>query len=315
MSDIPFSRERFASPTGAALALYTREADAPARGIVHINHGLAEHAGRYARFAAFLAGRGYHVIAQDHRGHGLTTADDGAPRRFADMAGWDKVMGDVKAVEAEARRRWPGLPLVVFGHSMGSVIAVNHVLREPDSVAGLAAWNGNMALGPTKAVMRFVLWCEALVGGPFTPSRTIDRLTFKGWNRRFENRTDADWLSSDPAEVDAYVADELCGWPASVSLWRDFLDGVACAEDDDRFDDVPEDLPIHLVGGGLDPATDNGKVVSRFASRLRHAGFTDVTCTVLEGVRHETLNDMAASRPWPISPTGSTGSARRPPEP
>lgn len=293
MTDDAFKPERLASPTGADLCVYTREADGAARGIVHINHGLAERAARYARFANYLASRGYHVIAHDHRGHGLTTAEDGAPRRFADTDGWSKVMGDVKAVGDEAKRRWPGLTLVVFGHSMGSVVAVNHALREPDSIAGLAAWNGNMALGGLKSVMRFVLWCEALVGGPFTPSTTIDKLTFKAWNKRFpEGRTDADWLSSDPAEVDAYVADELCGWPSSVSLWRDFLGGVAFAEDDGNLEKLPKDLPVHLIGGSLDPATEGGKTVQHLGARMERLGMTHVTLKVLEGYRHETVNEV-----------------------
>jgi alpha-beta hydrolase superfamily lysophospholipase len=297
MSADQFPHESLNSPTGAVLSLHTREAESAPRGIVHINHGLAERAGRYARFADFLARRGYHVGAHDHRGHGLTTAGDGAPRRFADRDGWDKVMGDVAAVQAELRYRWPGLPLIVFGHSMGSVIAFNHVLRAPGSVDAAAIWNGNMALGGLKSVMRFVLWCEAFFGGPYTPSHMLDRLTFKAWNKRFpEGRTDADWLTSDTAEVDAYVADELCGWPSSVSLWRDFLDGVAFAEDNGNLERVRRDLPFHLVGGSLDPATDGGKAVRKLAGRLGRAGFVDVTCEIIEGFRHETVNEAGRDK-------------------
>ena len=297
MTETQFRMERLDSPTGASLALYVREAEGTPRGIVHINHGMADRAARYARFADYLATRGYHVAAHDHRGHGLTTAEDGAPRRFADADGWDKVMRDVKAVEDDLKRRWPGLPLVVFGHSMGAVIAFNHALREPDGLAGVAPWNGNMALGPTKAAIRLVLWWEALFGGPHTPSTIIDRLTFKAWNKRFpERRTDADWISSDPEEVDIYLADELCGWPSAVSLWRDFLKGVAYAEDDDNLDDLPEDLPVHLVGGSQDPATDDGKAVRHLADRLKRSGLTDVTCEILDGFRHETINEVGRDK-------------------
>ena len=77
---MPFDDERtVASPTGASLHLYTRLADRPARAVVQINHGLAEHAARYARFADFLAERGFHTYAHDHRGHGFTTAPDAPP--------------------------------------------------------------------------------------------------------------------------------------------------------------------------------------------------------------------------------------------
>ncbi|MCR9266359.1 MAG: alpha/beta hydrolase [Alphaproteobacteria bacterium] len=298
MSDEIFPFAHLDSPTGASLALHTREASAPVRGIVHINHGLAERAGRYGKFADFLSSRGYHVAAHDHRGHGRTTAKDGGERRFADVDGWDKLITDVAVVEGELRNRWPGLPLVVFGHSMGSVIAFNHVMRAHGSLAGAAIWNGNMALGGLKSVMRFVLWCEALIGGDLTPSNTLDKLTFKAWNKRFpEGRTDADWLSSDTDEVDAYVADELCGWPSSVSLWRDFLDGVEAAEKMRNLKDVPRDFPFHLIGGSLDPATNKGQAVQTLADRLGKAGFTDVSCKILEGFRHETINETGREKP------------------
>ncbi|WP_339334283.1 alpha/beta hydrolase [uncultured Maricaulis sp.] len=294
MSDATFRLERLASTSGADLAIYTHEAEGTPRGIVHINHGLAEHAGRYARMAAHLARRGYHVIAQDHRGHGATQASDGGPRRFADTDGWNKLMQDVAAVHAEARRRWPGLPLVIFGHSMGSVIAFNHILRAPDSVTAAAIWNGNMALGGLKGVMRFVLFFEALFGGGATAtSHTLDNLTFKAWNKRFpEGRSDADWLSRDTDEVDAYVNDPACGWPSTVSLWRDFLSGVAYAEDDAHLAALPKAMPLHLIAGSKDPATEGGASMETLAKRLKKAGLTDVRLEVLKDFRHETMNEI-----------------------
>lgn len=299
MTDTDFAMHRLASPTGADLAVYTRSADSAPLGIVHINHGLAEHAGRYARFAAGLASHGYHVVAHDHRGHGLTTAKDGAPRRFANRKGWKKLMEDVGAVHADARERWGDLPLIVFGHSMGSVVAFNYVLRHPKAVAGAALWNGNMALGGLKTVMRIVLGFEALFGGGrYAESRIIDALTFKAWNKRFtERRTDADWLSRDTAEVDAYVADPACGWRASVSLWRDFLDGVAYAENNRHLRKLPPTLPFHLVGGGEDPASNRGAAVRDLYMRLTQAGLTDVELHILDGFRHETINEIGREAP------------------
>ena len=71
---MPFDIETsHASPSGATLNLYVTQAKAPARGVIQINHGLAEHAARYARFAETMAALGFHVYAHDHRGHGATT--------------------------------------------------------------------------------------------------------------------------------------------------------------------------------------------------------------------------------------------------
>ena len=91
---MPFDDQiSLASPTGAALNLYARRAAGPGRAVVQINHGLAEHAARYAGFADFLAARGIHTYAHDHRGHGFTTAPDAPLGRFAASGGSDRGAG------------------------------------------------------------------------------------------------------------------------------------------------------------------------------------------------------------------------------
>lgn len=289
-----WQRQDFTSPTGAVLALYETPPAAPVKGVVHINHGLAEHAARYAPFAEYLAGRGYHVAAQDHRGHGHTTAKDGGPRLFAKRNGWKKVTGDTAAVNAHLRAQHPGKPVFVLGHSMGGTVAMNHVIRHPETVAGAAIWNANFVSGGLAGVMKLVLFFNGL-GGAAKPASTIDALTFKAWDRKFkDDRPEFGWLSRDLSVVDAYVADPLCGWPASVSLWRDFLKGMEYASDDRNLASVRKNLPFHLIGGGDDPATEGGKATLKMAERLRKAGFTDVSAKVLDGFRHETLNEIGA---------------------
>ena len=293
MDDPKFTRTNLPSPTGAQLAVYQCSPSGRARGVVHVNHGLAEHAARYRGFAAYLASRGYHVIAQDHRGHGETVAADGGPRRFADQLGWQKLIGDVAEVIAFAKRTHPDLPVVIFGHSMGGVIALNQAMRAPGSVDAVAVWNSNMALGGRIGLMRFLLNLDAFGRGPYASARIIDAITFRAWAKRFKpQRTDFDWLSRDPAEVDAYVEDPNCGWPASISLWRDFLTGVAYAERAANLRQIPAATPIHLIGGKADPATENGAAMKKLARRLKSTGHKDVTLELLKDFRHETLNEI-----------------------
>jgi len=293
MSASNFAKRTLSSPTGAELTIHDIAAQGQPRAIVHINHGLAEHSARFAPFAEYLSARGYHVAAHDHRGHGTTTAKDGAPRRFANKDGWNKVMDDVLAVNADLKAKWPGLPLIIFGHSMGGVIAFNHVLRHPDTISAAAIWNSNMTLGSSAGMMKMILFFEALVGGPYTPSLTIENMTFKAWNKKFpEGRTDADWLSRDTAEVDKYADDPNCGWPSSVSLWRDFIKGIQFGEDDKNLAGVARDLPFNLIGGSKDPATDGGKAVRALYKRLKKAKFSDIKFEILKDFRHETLNEI-----------------------
>ncbi len=286
-----WTHREFESPTGAHLALYSNAPAGAIKGVVHVNHGLAEHAARYAPFAAALNARGYGVYAQDHRGHGATRADDAPQSVFAKRNGWDAVMADVAAVNAHIRETHPGAPVIVFGHSMGGVIALNHVLRAPESVNAAAIWNATTQIGALAAVMKTVLAVEGLSGAE-KPSKTLNALSFEAWNKRFKpNRTTFDWLSRDEAHVDAYVADPLCGWPASVALWRDLVGGIQAAGDDTALANTPRELPLHLLGGEADPATEGGKAVKALAKRLDKLGFADVELTLLDG-RHEALNEL-----------------------
>lgn len=287
------TQRRVASPSGASLNLYTRLADGPPRAVVQINHGLAERAARYGRFADFLASRGFHSYAHDHRGHGFTTAPDAPPGRFGTPSGGDKVIADVAAVHALIGREHPGLPVVLFGHSMGGLIAANFLQAHPDAVDAAAIWNANFSAGlPGRAALAILAWEKFRLGSD-VPSRLLPRLTFQAWGRQVPGHaTPFDWLSRDPEEVRKYIDDPLCGWDASVSLWRDLFGFIFAGADDDRFAAVPRDLPINLVGGEKDPATDRGQAVKHFADRLRQMGFSNLNSTVYADTRHESLNEV-----------------------
>jgi len=281
------------SPTGAALHCYAMQADGPAKAVVHINHGMGEHAGRYRRFAEFLGAHGYHTVAHDHRGHGHTSAPDAPLGRFADTGGWEKVLGDVGAVNARIHADHPDLPLVCFGHSMGSIIAFNYALRQPDSIAALSCWNASFTAGGLARLGKAILAVERAFKGAGKPSDITRALTFGAWNKVFKpNRTEFDWLSRDTAEVDKYVADPLCGFDVSIGMWQDVIGGVFFAGDDRNLPALPPVLPVHLLGGLADPSSDKGAAVRTTAARLQKAGLVDVTLSLLEDTRHESLNEV-----------------------
>jgi alpha-beta hydrolase superfamily lysophospholipase len=129
--------------------------------------------------------------------------------------------------------------------------------------------------------------------GADMPSRILPRLTFQAWGRAIADaRTPFDWLSRDPAEVDRYIADPLCGWDASVSMWQDVFRMIRAGADDRNFAGVRRTLPFHLAGGSADPSTDGGKAVEALAGRLGRMGFSDVQSRIWPQNRHEGLNDL-----------------------
>ena len=292
--------ERFAtqtalkSPTGAELNLYYQPAAAgKERGIVQINHGLAEHAARYARFAAFLARQGFHVYAHDHRGHGFTKAPGAPSGVFAPSNGAELVLHDVSAVHHQILRIHSSLPVILFGHSMGGLITLNYVLKHPDNIHAAAVWNANFSAGVIGRIAKLILAYERMRLGSDAASNMLPRLTFRDWAKKVsDGRTMFDWLSRDPIEVDLYVDDPLCGWDASVGMWEDVFELIFYGANDRNFPEESRSIPFNLVGGGADPATDRGRAVADLARRMRKMGFADVTEKIYEETRHESLNEI-----------------------
>ncbi|MFB9951761.1 alpha/beta fold hydrolase [Rhizobium puerariae] len=283
------------SPTGASLACRHQPATEPARGILLIAHGLAEHSRRYKAFAEAMAGDGLHVYAFDHRGHGETTASDAPIGRFARRDGGRLVSEDVKAVRDMARERHSGLPVLLFGHSMGGLITLNAAVDHPESYDAIAIWNSNFHPGIAGRAAQAILLAEKALKGSDVPSGLLPKLTFGAWGNAIANhRTDFDWLSHDRDVVDAYIADLLCGFDASVSLWLDLFEMTFRAPK--LVGRLRKDLPVHLIGGAEDPATNGGREILWLAGHLRKNGLSQVTTKIWPGTRHETLNDTVRAR-------------------
>ncbi|MQW02284.1 alpha/beta fold hydrolase [Sinorhizobium medicae] len=281
------------SPTGATLGWRSFAAAGQSRAILVISHGLAEHSGRYARFAEAMADKGFHVYAHDHRGHGTSRAPDAPLAMFAHREGASKVVTDLHALRDMAVVDKPGLPVVLFGHSMGGLIALNAAEDDPGRYDLLAVWNANFRPGLAGRAGQLLLAIEKMLKGSDVPSPLMTKLTFGAWGARVANRkTDFDWLSRDESEVAKYIADPLCGFDPTVALWLDVFAFAFAGARADRLSRLPSNLPVHLAGGSADPSTFDGEAVRWLGSRMKAQGMSDVTTTIHQGMRHETLNEV-----------------------
>lgn len=280
------------SPSGAAVSMRRQPATGEPRGIFLLSHGLADHALRYAPLARFLAGRGYNVFAFDHRGHGLTRAPDAPMGRFAWRNGEERLLLDLAAVRRRAQAQNPDLPVILFGHSMGAMIAARAAETEPDAYAGLCLWNAHLDPGLAGRLGILLLKAERFFKGSDVPSRFGPLFTLEAWARSIGNaRTDFDWLSHDETAVDDYIADPLCGFDCSVSLWIDLIGIAQAAGKRENLARLPKGLPVNLVGGGQDPATEDGRAVTWLAARLKSLDIKNVHLTIYPDMRHETLSE------------------------
>lgn len=265
-------------------------ATSDARGVIQICHGLGEHADRYRRFADACHARGYSVVAHNHRGHGaeIPAGDLG---HFADKDGWDRVIDDVADVRRRIDGLYPGIRHVLLGHSMGSYIAQSYLMRYPDATTALVLSGSTWPNRGEVSVARWLARIAIFFRGPRVAGTLFDRMSFGKFNQRFApNSTTFDWLSRDDAEVDIYIADPLCGGPATSGLWRDLFTGLLEISKPASLARVPSSLPILIAGGEVDPV--GGKAaLTRLAEAYRQSGHDEVTLTLYDGARHEILNE------------------------
>ena len=235
--------------------------DAPRAALV-IAHGYAEHSGRYAEFAEFLAADGFAVYALDHRGHGRSGGERANVRVFRAF------IDDLCRFLEFVRERHPQPPRFLFGHSMGGIVAAQLVLERPHLVEGLvlsAPFFQNAVKVPPP------LLAVSGVVSRFLPSLPTLKI-------------DTDLLSRDQAVVEAYEADPLVYTGGTKArLGAEMLAAGEYVVERAESVTCPLLTLLGTADGIADPA--GGK---RFFNR---ASSEDKTSKLYEGFYHEVLNE------------------------
>jgi len=261
------------------------------RAAIQVVHGLAEHSARYRELAGALTAAGFAVFAFDLRGHG-PTARDADLGFFAAHGGWQSCVSDVWEVNRAIASELPDVPIGLFAHSMGSFLAQQFIAEHGDTVFGVVLSASNGRPPAIAALGRLIARMERLRLGPRGKSPLLQRLLFGEFNKRFAPaRTPFDWLSRDSAEVDAYVADPLCGFEFTVQLAVDLLDALGPLLSPSNVARIPRRLPILVLSGTQDPVGSN---LQNLIETYRAAGLK-LTTRLYEGARHETLHETNRS--------------------
>ncbi|MHA1730536.1 MAG: lysophospholipase [Promethearchaeota archaeon] len=260
------------------------------KAVVQIAHGMAEHAGRYARPAEALTRAGYVVYANDHRGHGKTA---GSLDKVGQLGpdGWNGMVKDAKMLTDIIKEENPGLPVFLLGHSMGSFITQNYIQNWGSELKG-AILSGTNGKQPVIGVATWIAKKQVKKHGPDTPNEMLNKLSFGKFNKAFEPaRTEFDWLSRDDEEVKKYIDDPFCGWVAPSQFFVELLKGLKTIWNKENEARIPKDLPIYLFSGSKDPVSNQTKGVLKLIDRYKKLGIKDIKWKFYPNGRHEMFNE------------------------
>lgn len=260
-------------------------------GILQVIHGLGEHQGRYVSFARFLAENGFAAYTSDLPGHGPAAAETGSLGRFP-RGGWLQAAEAQHALLERVKGLWPGKPVFLFGHSMGSFLARSCLILWPGGLQGCILCGTGHLARPLVAAGSAAAEVTAKLRGEGNTSEFLRKMAFGGYNQRIPEAASPNaWICRDEAVVAAYDADPLCGLTPSSGLIREMMRGIRLITDPAKQKRMDPELPVLFISGEEDPVGEYGAGVRRALESFQKAGMKRAELKLYPGDRHELLNE------------------------
>ena len=275
-----------------AIAYYVYEPMGEIKGMMQISHGMCEYIERYEPHIEYFTKHGYLVFGNDHLGHKGSVSSKDQLGYMGKKDGWKHMVEDVHTLSLMMKETYKELPLCLFGHSMGSFIAravIGYYGSDYDRaiICGTGGKNKMANMG-----LKLIHLTRAIKGDR-TRSKFLTALSFGNYNSKYENvRTDFDWLTRDENVVNEYMKDEYCMFMFTAAAYEDLISVLKHVNEDEWYDSVPEQLPIFLISGDMDPVGGWSEGVKEVDERLRKRPHAVYKMKLYKDMRHELLNEV-----------------------
>lgn len=264
----------------------------PVRGILQISHGMTEHIQRYDDFARYLNAKGILVVGHNHLGHGTSINNEEDYGYFTEKNAPKAVIYDLLKVTHYIKKKYPGVPYFLMGHSMGSIFARRYLIEHGSELDG-ALILGTEYQSPiiTHSAVFMTKIVKLLFGSRYR-SKYISNIFFGPYNKKFQPvRTPKDWLTKDGRIIDEYLKDPACTFSFTVNGYETMLKNVLFTGNEENIKKMPKELPILIASGEDDPVGNYGKDIKKLYATFYEAGMKDVSLRLYPNDRHELLNE------------------------
>ena len=264
--------------------------DGEMKALVQVTHGMTEHMGRYEALAAALTARGIALGGFDLRGHGENPGD----RSIASFGerGWEVSLEDMDIFSRTLQQRFPGIPRVMLGFSLGSFLLREYLSRGPKGLSGAIIMGTGHQSPAVLGLMMAIVKGQVKKAGHDGCTDLVRQLSFGTYNKKFApNQTVADWLCSDREQLAAYLNDPLCREDISAGLFHQMLGAMKRTCSRNALQSWDKEMPVLLLSGSDDPVGDGGKGVKKLYEQMEKAGMTNVQCRLIPNARHDLLHE------------------------
>lgn len=261
--------------------------------IVQIVHGMAEYIDRYDEFASYLAEKGILVVGDDHLGHGKSVGQGQPYGYFCKEDAPTVLVRDEHRLKKMTQEQYPNVPYIILGHSMGSFITRNYLLRYGSGIDGAVIVGTGMQSKATLLSARMLAGLQRIFCGPKHVSGLLNVAAFGSYNKRIrEHKTLFDWLSRNEENVRRYIEDPLCGFTFTVNGFQTLFQLIWNLNDQKKLQEMPKRLPVLFVSGEEDPVGNYGQSVKQVCQSFRNLGMENVQIKLYPEDRHELLNEV-----------------------
>lgn len=257
--------------------------------VLQISHGMCEYIERYEKegFVSRLTEVGIVVCGNDHLGHGPSVSDE----KLGFFTDYEKLTEDLHILNGIVKKRYPRLPYILFGHSMGSFVARDYVTKFDDIdgavFSGTSA--GDQPLGAAKMLANLI--CK--IKGESHRSKLIYKLAFGSYNKEFKDENDTvSWISRDASLRQRYHNDKYCSFMFTTAAMREMFKLLISISNGEWVENVPISLPVFLVSGDKDPLADGGEGIKTLYEALDDHEMNELKMKLYPEGRHELYNDL-----------------------
>lgn len=260
------------------------------KGIIQISHGMSEHKERYYDFMNYLAENGYICVIHDHRGHGASVINKSDLGYFY-TENIDYIVDDLYQITKYIKEKYPNLDIILFSHSMGTLVARNYLKKYDNSIKKLI-----LCGPPAENKLSSVGICIAKLLQPFysknKPNKLLNKMTFGSYSKNDKsNNNKNEWICTNTTTVKEYNKDELCGYIFTTNGFINLYKLMKQAFNSKNWNCQNKNLEIFIIAGKEDPVIQSEEKFNELISFIKNVGYTNVKAKLYENMKHEILNE------------------------